>query len=280
MIKKHLWLIINLVCLAIFLYNFVGIYACESLPFYNSQGIPDFIFWGVYGDYMFGCSVGYALATGFFDLVWASVTLLGLLFSWYKKWLKRNLITSLTFIIIWGILSSFSYFHEQERTNIIAREQTTKIEQEKRLEDVERHKEANTPGNYNVSNCRDTLDRQFSKNPVIRIDCFVSVKMTGTYVLRGTLQPVDSPTDGFDPVILESDSPAWGLQDETAVMVHFNYRHLAKNKVMPDGRYVYKIYFYPDGDLGDKLFPHTYTGTTENSYLGSMFSDFPFKPVN
>lgn len=278
MIKKNLWLIINAVCLIVFLYNFIGIYACESLPIYNSNHIPDPIFFGVYGG--FGCNLGYSLATGFFTLVWVSVTLLGLIFSWLKKCLRRNLKTSLVFILIWGILSSFSFFHERGRISNIAREQADKLAQEKIQEEIKKAKEANTPGNYNVTDCYDILDKQFSANPVIRISCFVSVKMSGTYIVKGTLQPVDAIADGSDNALMESDSIAWGLQDTTVIMVHFNYRHLAKNKAIPDGPYTYNITFYPGEGLTDKLFPYTYTGVTENSYLGSMFNDFSYKPVN
>ncbi|MBU1104562.1 hypothetical protein KJ664_01525 [Patescibacteria group bacterium] len=277
MIKKNIWLIINAIFLAVFAYAFVGIYACKYIPFYDSRDIRDPFFWGVYGN--LSCSLGYALGTAFLTFAWAGSTLLGLTISWFKKCLKKNLKISLLFVLIWGAFWLFSYARGENRVKALEKEQRAKQELGKELEDITKTKEVNSQENYIVNNCTDALADDKDNVKVIKITCAVFVKIPGNYLVVAKLLPANYVDDGFDNVLIESNSTYWDLKDQNVVVVYLNYRHLVKTKIMPDGPYSYRIELIPTGEIENKLFPYTHTGITIGSYLGTIFNGLPFLSV-
>ena len=276
-IKRHLWLSVNIIILGIFLYYFGGVYLCDKLFIYDPRSIPDPIFWGVYGD--LSCNVKYSLAVMFWSALLLAVTVLGLVISWYKRCLRKNLLTSGVVIGIWLLLMGGSYFVEKQRVKNLEQGQLEKIQAEDQARRQEEFRKQNSVDNYKVNYCYDSLDTGYMEQPVIRVDCFVDIKTAGQYLVSGTLMPANQESDGYDNVLLETKSEIWGLGDESVIWIYFEYRHLARNKVMPDGPYDYEIRFTPVAELADILTPFEYSGATTQPYKGSSFAELPFKPV-
>lgn len=180
---------------------------------------------------------------------------------------------------IWILLVGASYVVEKHRIKNLEWEQLEKIRVEDKDKQQEDLKRQNSADNYKVSYCYDSLDNGYMEQPVIRVNCFVNIKTAGQYLVSGILVPANQETDGYDNVLLETKSEIWGLGDESVIWTYFEYRHLAKNKVMPDGPYNYKIKIVPARDLADMLTPFEHSGVTTQSYKGRSFAELPFKPV-
>lgn len=275
--KRPLWLWINLVVLGIFLYFFGGLYLCDKIFIYDARSTPDPIFFGIYGE--LGCNIKYSLAVMFWSVVLLAVTVLGLVISWYKKCLQKNLLISGVVVGIWLLLAGGSYFVEKHRVGNLKQEQLEKIRVEDQARLQEEYKRQNSIDNYKVNYCYDSLAKDYKEQPVIRVSCFVYIKTAGQYIISGSLLPANQEADGYDNVLLETKTETWGLEGDSVIWTHFEYRHLAKDKIMPDGPYGYKIKLTPVAELANTLVPFEYSGVTAQSYSGKSFADLPFKPV-
>ncbi|OJI09418.1 hypothetical protein COT69_00635 [candidate division WWE3 bacterium CG09_land_8_20_14_0_10_39_24] len=279
MFRKNLWLIINLTLASLFLYYMAGVYVCDTVSLYNSNDIINPFPWEVYGEY--GCALRYSLTTMFLSVVWGAITLLGLIIPVFTKNLKRNLKISLIFISILGLTYAFAYIREQYRANNLKTEQLSQKESElnRKMRATGKGIEENATGNYTVTNCTDTLQEK-NNFKILIISCTAYVKAAGSYIIKGKVFPNSSAEDVYDNALMESNSLLWDSQTGGIVKIDMEYRHLAKGKSIPNGRYGYSLEFIPSGGLSNKLSPYIFKGVTTQSYSGYLFDSLPFKPAD
>ena len=273
--KNKPWLVVNTLLLSLFIYIYVGVFACDKFPFYSSSE----------SSFLFGCEFAYLLVLYYFyPIFWFVLTISGTIYYWRKRKLKDTLIISSWFFVL-IILMFFAY-----PTYVITNDFIEQNRQEK-FQKLELRKQQNTSGNYILQNCEDTLNA----GGIIRLDCVIKVNFPGKYKIKGRLLAKDPRLTGFDETILETNSNEYVLNSiNTHIEVPFEYLHVAKNKEIPNGPYVVELYVIPIENLAKQVKPFIFSGfenvtNFENysykenlvttPYLGTTFEKLPYKKV-
>ena len=268
--KNKRWIILNTILLVIFLYIYTGIYACNKLPFYDSST----------SIIMFSCGFGYLALLIFYSVFWLIIDMVGLVYYWKKGFATEAL--KIFFIFI--AMSVTIFFSVPIYENV---ENSVKTYKEKKQEELNLQKKLNTTGNYELSNCTDSLEKE-----ILTINCVVGVNLPGQYLIKGKLLAKNPRITKRDETILETHPNQYTLEKNTDIEVSFEYKHLAKNKNVPNGPYTIELTIIPTDNLLQQIEPYTFSGYENVSkqdnysqkeflqtkfYSGAIFYKLPYK---
>lgn len=271
--KNRYWLIINSIFFALFVYLYLGIYLCDdfSALYSSSSG------------FLFDCGFLHLVLASYFFVFWIFVTAIGLLYYWISRKVKNALKISAAFIVSsFLILNSVSACQSIIKTlGDFKKTEQSRLNESRRL---------NTEGNYEIEYCEDLLNN----DGIINLSCNVSVGLSGKYTIKGQLYKNNPNITGHDEIVLESHTSVFEIGRNTVVDIPFEYRHISRNKPIPNGPYIIELILIPEGVLKDQLNTCTFSGFEDvasgedveykesfvtDYYEGSSFEDLPYKDI-
>lgn len=111
-------------------------------------------------------------------------------------------------------------------------------------------------------------------------------------MVKGELFTENSRLTRKDETILETHPNVYRLGADSTIELSFEYRHIAKNKEVPNGPYVIELGVFPMETVSQQVEPFTFSGfgnTTNienytykedlitDYYLGNTFKTLPYK---